>query len=568
MILLTGLTEPAPAENLVLPPGQISVGPVFRRNGTSVPSITTGFDANAYLFSVPPTQSFLNNAQAVVVNTTAPTQYLRFYTAGITNPVGGFIVGSNEVRGLNAAQIRDLLALPYQPDSITIVGVPAGTCILVGTAAPILGNFTANPPNIPAPGPWGHGGVAQAYLIGTSPNPGCQNPQFLPGDDYVNRQIIGANALWYKPNAGGGNAGAVAGALDHAIPPPLFSDMDSIYNALDLLNYGDPTSLRLALAQLDGEIYADVPSVEIAMGQMFLHVLRDQTHLARSFVGPMPGDRGFRPWVSGFGGSGSLNGDGNTHNLSFGGGGMAAGMDYRFGPALQAGVAAGYAHSAFNTNGISGSGGLDSYAVGSYAGYAVGAFYVDAALGYSYNSAGVNRVIEFPGVTRVGSANPVANAFLSSTEAGYHFPLNDRTTATPFASFQGIVVRQNGFAEGGAGAINLNVSGLTAALALSTLGTELMYDLPLGLAAPLSFSVRAGWAHDYAAVNPGVTANFEGTPDSNFTVNSVRWPRDAGEVNVSFSLPLRNAKISVQYDGTLASGVSIQSATAGLLIAF
>ena len=136
-----------------------------------------------------------------------------------------------------AEQIRNLLALPYLPDSLVIVEVPAGTCMLIGTAAPILGHFPANPPAIPTPGPWGRGGVPQEKLLGISSAPGCANPQFVPSGDYVNLQPIGQQALSYRPRAGGGNAGAVAAALDTATPPPLFTDMDGVYNSLDLLEH-------------------------------------------------------------------------------------------------------------------------------------------------------------------------------------------------------------------------------------------------------------------------------------------------------------------------------------------
>ena len=173
---------------LPLPPGsEIVLGPVFRRDGTSVPSIATGVNANTYIFSTPPTEAFLNPAPAVAIVTTEPSQFVRFYTAGITRPVGGFIAGSNAVRGLTPAGVRNVLALPYLPDSYTIVQVPAGTCMLVGTAAPITGHFAAKPPSIPTPGPWGSGGVIQNDLIGLSSSPGCANPQFLPAADYINQ---------------------------------------------------------------------------------------------------------------------------------------------------------------------------------------------------------------------------------------------------------------------------------------------------------------------------------------------------------------------------------------------
>ena len=580
LVLTLWLVGPASAQSadgLPLPPGQIIVGPVYRRDGTSVPFVATGANANAYIFSVPPTQSFVNASAADVVRTSVPTQFVRFYSpvgaaatgnAGASTALGSFLVGSNTVRGLTPAQIKNVLALPWLPEMMTIVTVPAGTCIMIGSGAPILGHFPGVPGRTGYPaGPWGSGGPPQEYLVGVSANPGCQNPQRLPATDYVNQQPVGAYALAYAPRAGGGNASVVANALDHATPPPLYSDMDSVYNALDLLNFGAPGPLRAALAQLDGEIYADAPSVTIGVGQMFLDVLRDQTHLARGFTSPANGS-GWRPWVSGFGGGGALFGTGDVHGVGFGGGGIAAGGDYRFTPAFQAGVAATYMRSAFSTNGISGSGGLDSFAVGSYAGYAAGPWYVDGAVGYSYNSAGVNRSIVFPGVSRATFGYVADNAFLSRAEAGYRFQLDDRTTAAPFASFQGIVAGQNGFAEGGAGAINLNVSSRTAALALSTFGAELDYDVPLGLAAPLTFSARAGWAHDFADVNRSIAANLQGTPDANFTVSGARWPRDAAAVGVRFSLPMQAVNVFVRYDGTLASSASIHSATAGLIIAF
>ncbi|HUI21637.1 MAG TPA: autotransporter outer membrane beta-barrel domain-containing protein [Methylocella sp.] len=572
MVLAVGVAGPARAQSadgLPVPSGQIIIGPVYRGTafngylcpggvpcpGTSVPSIATGLNANNYLLPKYTDPAFVPNAPAVVALTTAPTQYVRFYNpAAGSNQIGGFLVGSNAVRGLTPAQIQNVLALSFTPTMETIVQLPAGTCLLIGPTNPLYGQ---------------QGGAVQEFLIGKSQGgAGCGPvPQFIPTSSYINGQPIGAYALAYAPRAGGGNTGAVASALDHATPPPLFSDMDGVYNALDVLNFGDPTPLRLALAQLDGEIYADLPSVTIGVGQMFLDALHDQTHLARSFTGPLANGV-FRPWVSSFGGGGALFGNGNTHGIGFGGGGITAGADYRFTPDLQAGIAAAYLHSAFNTSAFAGSGGLDSFAVGSYAGYAAGLWYIDGALGYSYNSAGVNRSIDFPGVTRAAVANPVANAFLSNAETGYHFLLDDRTKATPFASFEGIVAEQNSFAEGGAGAINLNVNSHNAALALSTLGLELTYDLPLGLAAPLGFSARAGWAHDFADVNRSITASLQGTPDASFTVNGARWPQNAAAVGARFSLPLQAVNLFVRYDGVLASNASIHTATAGLVIDF
>jgi hypothetical protein len=261
LLLAMGLAGEAlaQADDLPLPPGEIITGPVFRGNGTFVPSIETGANANSYLNIGPPTEPFTPPAPAVVVRTSAPTQYVRAYTDGVTSPIGRFLAGSNTIRGLNAEQVRDVLALPYLPDSLTIVLVPAGTCMIVGDAAPILGHFPANPPSIPTAGPWGKGGVPQERLIGITSDPGCANAQFVPATAYINLQPIGAAALSYRPRAGSGNALSVATALDTGPFPALFTDTDSIYNSLDLINVGGGATLRSALTQLGGEPYAEIP---------------------------------------------------------------------------------------------------------------------------------------------------------------------------------------------------------------------------------------------------------------------------------------------------------------------
>ena len=570
--LAAGLAAPAQAQSadgLPIPPGLIITGQVFRGMafngydcptptpcpGTSVPSIATGNDANQYLLPKYTDPSFTPGRAAVVVQTAVPTQYVRFYNPSFpANQAGNFIVGSNEVRGLTPEQVRAVMALPYTPTMETLVQVPIGTCLIIGPANPLFGQ---------------PGGAVQEFIIGASQGgAGCgPTPQYIPLGSYINGQSIGAFALAYAPRAGGGNTGAVAYALDRATPPALFTDMDSIYNALDVLNFGDSGPLRAALVQLDGEVYADVPSVAISAGKMFLDVLHDQTQLARGYTDPAGGNA-WRIWMSGFGGGGSLSGNGDAHNVNFGGGGVSMGADRHFGPAIVAGVAAAYLQSSFDTNGISGNGNLNSLAVASYAGYTAGRWYAGGALGYSYNSAGATRRIDFPGVSRVAFGNLTDNAFLSRAEAGYRIRLDDRITATPFASFQGIVAGQNGFTEDGAGAAGLNVKGVTDASALSVLGGEVAYDLPVGLAVPLGISARAGWAHDFADVSRAIAANLQGTPDAGFTVSGARWPRDAAAAGVRLGLKSRQTDLFIRYDGLLAEGASINSATAGLRIAF
>jgi len=201
----------------------------------------------------------------------------------------------------------------------------------------------------------------------------------------------GKYALLYGPRAGGGNAGAVAAALDQGPYALPFTDMDLVYKKLDLLNFGDPTPLRAALVQLDGEIYADVSSVAIGASQLYLGALREQMRRERPMTGPL------QQWLTGFGSELDLSGDGDSHDLDSRIGGLAGGFEYRFSPGLVTGVAYGWAYSHFSTSGISGTGDLKTVAITPYARYAPGAWYVEGAIGGAWNDASVSRTIVFPG---------------------------------------------------------------------------------------------------------------------------------------------------------------------------
>jgi hypothetical protein len=72
---------------LPLPPGTVVTGTVFKQPGQcpppSVPSITKGADANAYICSTPPTLSFVPSAPAAMVVTSVPTQQRRCAAFGL-----------------------------------------------------------------------------------------------------------------------------------------------------------------------------------------------------------------------------------------------------------------------------------------------------------------------------------------------------------------------------------------------------------------------------------------------------------------------------------------------------
>lgn len=581
-LCLAGHAFPAAAQQLTmppLPPGALLTGPIaFQGGGGFIPSIMTGVDANNYVGAFPPVLSFVPNAPAAVVLTSAPTQWVRFYTAGATgdmgSPIGSWIATTNSVRGLTAEQVKNVLALPSLPTSLAVVRAPAGVCVLAAQGNAVLGNFPANPPDIPTPGPWGQGGTPQYYIIGQTSSPNCVDAQNLPDAAYIAQLNMGTYALAYAPQAGGGNAGAVAAALDNATFPPPFTDMDSVYNALDILNLTDPPGLRNALVQLDGEIYADLPTVAITGSQLFLGALRDQMRVGRTLAGagplanvPPTSSEPLRAWVTGFGGAGSLSGNGDSHDANFALGGIVGGVDYAFLPTLRAGVALGYARSGYSLDGLSGNADVNQYTVALYASYARGPLYLDAAIGYSHMDADVTRNVAFPGVIRSASGEPQGNAVLASAELGYHLRLAQDTGLTPLLGLQVVSAAQDAFTENGAGDINLRVASETTSSVRSILGAEITQRVAVG-SGVLQAALRLAWLHDYAGTDRSIDASFAGLPSAAFTVNGVRAPRDLAAIGVAASMPLDSMELFVRYDGAIAADYGVHSGSMGLRVAF
>ncbi|MGZ8416260.1 MAG: autotransporter outer membrane beta-barrel domain-containing protein [Methyloceanibacter sp.] len=249
-------------------------------------------------------------------------------------------------------------------------------------------------------------------------------------------------------------------------------------------------------------------------------------------------------------------------------GGAAGGIDVRVNPALFAGVAFGYARSDFDADRISGRGHLDTRSAALYASYAPGRFYVEGLLGYAHSAGELNRSIVYPGVIRIASGDPEADAFLSSIETGYALALSRSTVLTPLLAMQGIAMAQDEIVESGAGAINLLIDDQDTGSAQSLIGAELSQVVPLGLAAPLLLKLRAGWGHDFGDLERGFTASFQGLPGA-FAIVGPEAPRDAAVVNVLGSLNLRRSlELYLRYDAAFADDASVQGGSGGFRFVF
>ncbi|SJZ92690.1 outer membrane autotransporter barrel domain-containing protein [Enhydrobacter aerosaccus] len=600
-LVATTLGPPALAQTGPLPPGIVVVGPVARgrtfpigERGVAYPSVTNGIDANNYLGSLvtPTTLSFVNSASsgASAVMTTAPTQYIRFYAPGSSSQQGAFLVGSNQIRGMSAAQIRDFLALPFMPTMMTIVQLPAGTCLLVGTAGPIAG--------------WGRGGAVQEYLIGKSTDGGCSSgvPAFT--GTFINGQSIPSGALLYGPRAGGGNAASVAGALDRGPYPALYSGMDSLYNALDVVNYGDPSQLQFALRQLDGEVHVTTQSVllgdSLYIREALLGRMRQASFTASSQSGgsalatggpvlayanapdqgsatrrsdygpgfdgkqdpalaetaPTPDiERRTTFWMQGVGAWGTNQGNSNVAGTYRSLGGFLAGVDRQITPNWFAGLAGGYTNSSVSVGDRLSASNIASAHVGGYTGASFGDLNVRAGLAASFNTVTSNRSIVFPGFADSLNAKYTSTTTQMFGEVGYGVAAG-RIAAEPFAGLAFAHLDTAGFSESGTpGIAALTSSGNSVSVGFSTLGLRAATNFALTDSMTLSPRLSAAWQHAYGTVAPTATLSFAANGAS-FTTTALPMAQDSLLLQAGVSLLLnRQVALDVAYLGQLAYGI-------------
>jgi autotransporter-associated beta strand protein len=409
-----------------------------------------------------------------------------------------------------------------------------------------------------------------------------ENLAFLtPTLSYDANNVYLTLALQGAPFSGGGNTSnqqASGRALDQSYANAS-GDFATVISALAGLN---TTQGPAVLDAISGQPYANVGTTNIANASLFMNTLGQQMAMARGPAGS--GQRQalaqacevefcdtFRPlsaWISGLGGLGSVQGDGNSSTLTYNFGGTAAGIDYRLDPRFLVGVGVGYSHGTQWVNSFMGQGWTDSISVAAYGSFTQSGFYADALAGYAYFNNQMQRQIQIPGLQqRTASGSTGANQLLAQVESGYKVGLWEQAamTVTPFARLQLSTTTQNAFTESGAGSLNLTVAQQTTNSLRTVFGAELASSIGLGNQRQLDLALRLGWQHEFADTARPVTASFAGAPTASFTVYGATPTRDAAIIGLSAGTTIAEAtQLYLRYDGMLASGSDNHALTAGL----
>lgn len=300
-----------------------------------------------------------------------------------------------------------------------------------------------------------------------------------------------------------------------------------------------------ALDAVSGQAYADMGTLNLRSGQLFMHAIGRQTALGRDVAyggtvavpdtgsaivnacaepcGPVPPES-FRTWVSPLGAVGDVSGNGNAARMDYTLGGLAMGVDRKLSPDFLLGLSAGYIYGSQSVDGFPGSGRADNYSLALYGSYTHEQFYADAAIAYSYADQRMERSVWVGGALQGKTkGTPHANQFMGQVEVGHAFDLGvpGGATLSPFANMNVAHVEQSSFTETGYDVFRLNVMKQDLTSVSTMLGVDIGGSFDIGGANPLDLKLRLGWLHDFGDMERPITASFVGwdmVPGGSFTV--------------------------------------------------
>lgn len=490
----------------------------------------SGLQVNQYLMSLDPnitpaTYPFDLATDVTKILTTQPLYFVRVYNEATgSRPVGSWIMRPSQARGLTAAQIRNIQALPALPSHFTLVNVPAGMILYTGIAGPIEG--------------WGEGGATQSKLMG---------PPYVPRENFTNQQLIGDCFLCYRTLASSGNAHQVGAALDRAIPI-AYSNLDTLYDQLDTLYYApNPGPFQKGLNGLSGE--SITASQNLVFNNSFTFMESIRQHMAEWLLSSRPSfststiestageTKGLestsdRLWASLTGNSSQLNGTNTYAGVASSGATLAIGMNRQLNPSLMLGFAFGASNSSYSVSDRNGTGTVNGMNAALFGVTRSDDWYLSGALAYGWSNTGTNRDIAVANLLDQQKSSFSSQVFSLRLETGHTFRTR-QANLTPFIAIEPTWLWQGSFSENtrGSSAVNMGLdvrSRETYALPVS-LGVQFDSSHALSNGWTLNPLIRVSWMHEFNP-NRQINASLRLLPQQSFTVTGVSAPTNTGRV--------------------------------------
>jgi outer membrane autotransporter protein len=243
-------------------------------------------------------------------------------------------------------------------------------------------------------------------------------------------------------------------------------------------------------------------------------------------------------WGQALGGGGRIASDGNGAGSSYRAGGFVAGYDRALSDQWLIGVAGGYNRASWdaNTNGVAPASGKVQTPQGAvYARYASGPWMVSLAGTYADHKFDTNRTVTIGTTSSIASSSHRAGEWGFGAQAEYALAAGS-WQVRPLAGLRYSHLREDSFAESGAGAASLSVDARTTQSTTLSAGVRLLRAFSASLADG-GFELRAVASHLYGDNDSPISARLAGQAAS-FTSTGTPLKRDALTVGAGVSARL------------------------------
>lgn len=232
-------------------------------------------------------------------------------------------------------------------------------------------------------------------------------------------------------------------------------------------------------------------------------------------------------WSLGYGLGGQVASDGNAEGINYGLGGTTMGVDRFLDDSTRVGFFGGYVGSSVSVESETQNTKVNGVYFGSLITHSTDNQYGMVMSGLQFDDYASERTIQVGNLTRVASGDSDGWQSFTYGEKGINLVLAHDRKLQPFASLQYVYARQNAFAETGAGAMGLNVSGIDTHSLRSFVGSRLLIEPSIGrFGMTMTPVLRGSWMHEYLDASSVVNAQFVGVGGGGFTANGLNLGRD------------------------------------------
>ncbi|NTV01355.1 MAG: autotransporter outer membrane beta-barrel domain-containing protein [Chlorobiaceae bacterium] len=435
------------------------------------------------------------------ITTTTRQFFVRFYNPSApvnpSNQEGSWVMRASEVRGLTPEQVRNKFALPNLPSMMTLGLTTTGGSFYTGLAGPISG--------------WGDGGGQQSQQ------------KAGPYTSFFNGQAVMASVLDYTQLAGTSN-GRVVGSYLMAHSPAPYSDMETVYNSLDVLyNPSGKALFEAALSSIGPERYDNLFTTGLDAAMLHHRTVVDRLDRLR------PGKARGVFWAAGVRDCGQYPDSGFDNDI----GGVIAGIDKPASDRLVYGVSVAWLRGIADWNG-GGRARSEHYRGSAYIEISGKPQFLQFMVSAGSMQASVSRQIDIgtvyepsPHGSVISPLSPVSRLAVSSGhgwDADIVFRGGSKFEAEQLliipAVEAGCLYQSYGaFREAGAESIDLIVSGSRATTLHSLAGFRVERPFLVGRHERVVPYVHVEWEFRERLDRREVTASLNGWPDT-FTVTA------------------------------------------------